>query len=79
MLSPFRWTACLVYRDDIIIFSKSWEGHIVHVDKIMSALGKAGVKLKLRKCEFFVENIKSLGHVFRPSTLEIDAARTAAL
>ncbi|CDF32470.1 unnamed protein product [Chondrus crispus] len=40
---------------------------------------KAGVKLKLRKCEFFVEKIKYLGHVVRPGTLEVDAARIAAL
>ncbi|CDF40830.1 unnamed protein product [Chondrus crispus] len=35
--------------------------------------------LKLRKCEFFVEKIKYLGHVVRPGTLEVDAARTVAL
>ncbi|CDF41202.1 unnamed protein product [Chondrus crispus] len=52
---------------------------MVHVDEIMSVLEKAGVKLKLRKCEFFVEKIKYLGHVVRPGTLEVDAARIAAL
>ena len=79
LLSPFRWKSCLVYLDDIIIFSKSWEEHIVHVDETLSVLEKAGVKLKLRKCEIFVENIKYLGHVVRPGSLEIDAARIAAL
>ncbi|CDF36784.1 unnamed protein product [Chondrus crispus] len=76
LLSPFRWKCCLVY---IIIFSKSWEEHVVHVDEILSVLEKACVKLKLRKCEFFVEKIKYLGRVVRPGTLEVDAARTAAL
>ena len=79
LLSPFRWKSCLVYLDDIIIFSKSWEEHIVHVEEILSVLEKAGVKHKLRKCDFFVEKIKYLGHVVRPGTLEVDAARTAAL
>ena len=37
------------------------------------------MKLKLRKCEFFVEKIKYLGHVVRPGMLEFDAARAAAL
>ena len=68
-----------MYLDDIINFSKSWEEHIVHVDDILSVLEKASVKLKLRKCEFFVEKIKYLGHVVKPGTLEVDAARTAAL
>ncbi|CDF34164.1 unnamed protein product [Chondrus crispus] len=64
---------------DILLSPKSWEEHIVHVDEILSVLEKAGVKLKLRKCEFFVEKIKYLGHVVRPGTLEVDAARTVAL
>ena len=42
LLSPFRWKLCLVYLDDIIIFSKSWEAHIVHVDEILAVLAKAG-------------------------------------
>ena len=79
LLSPFRWKSCLVYLDDIIIFSKSWEEHIVHVDEILSVLEKTGVNLMLRKCEFFVEKIKYLGHVVRPGTLEMDSARIAAL
>ena len=79
LLSPFRWKWRLLYLDDIIIFSKSWQEHIVHVDEILSVLEKAGVKLKLRKCECFVEKIKYLGHVVRPGLLEVDAARTAAL
>ena len=50
----------MVYLDDIIIFSKSWEEHIVHLDEILSVSEKTGVKLKLRKCEVFVEKIKYL-------------------
>ena len=69
LLSPFRWKSCLVYLDDIIIFSKYWEEHNVHVDEILSVVEKAGVNLKLRKCECFVEKIKYLGHVVRPGTL----------
>ena len=52
LISPFRWKSCLVYFGDIIIFSKSWEKHIVHGDEILSVLEKAGVRLKLRKCDF---------------------------
>ena len=41
LLFPFRWKSCLVYLDDIIIFSKSWEEHIAHVDEKLSVLEKA--------------------------------------
>ena len=45
ILSPFKWKTCLVYIDDIVIFSKSVEEHIRHVDEISTALGEAGVTL----------------------------------
>ena len=79
LLSPSRWKLCLEYLDDIIIFSESWEEHIVHGDEIVSVMEKAAVKLKLHKCECFVEKIKYLVHVVRTGTLEVDAARTTAL
>lgn len=79
LLSPFRWKSCLVYLDDIIIFSRNWDDHVEHVDAILSVLQRPGVKLKLRKCEFFVERIRYLGHVVRPGTIEVDQARVEAL
>ena len=49
------------------------------MDEILAVLEKARVNLKLGKCEFFVEKVKYVGHFVRPGTLEVDAARTAAL
>lgn len=37
------------------------------------------VTLKLRQCEFFTQEIKYLGHIIIPGTLEVDQARVAAL
>ena len=63
LLSRYRWQSCLVYLDDIIIFSKNKEDHLRHVEQILSAMNCAGVTLKLSKCSFFTDRVKYLGHI----------------
>ena len=79
VLSSFKWKSCLVYLDDVIIFSKDMESHFAHVEDILKALGQAGITLKLSKCSFFTDTVKYLGHVIKPGTLQVDEVATMAL
>jgi hypothetical protein len=79
LLSKFKWKHCLVYLDDVIIHSRDVESHIKHVDAVLGTLRNAGVSLKLKKCSFFTDSVRYLGHVIRPGTLEIDKASVASL
>ena len=51
------------YLDDIIIFSKTEEEHLEHLETIFNRLCEAGLKLKLQKCSFFKKHIQYLGHL----------------
>ena len=51
------------YLDDIIIFSKTEEEHLQHLEEIFERLRKAGLKRKLQKCSFFKKHIQYLGHL----------------
>ena len=51
------------YLDDIIIFSKTEEEHLQHLEEIFNHLRRAGLKLKLQKCSFFKKHIQYLGHL----------------
>jgi len=55
ILAGVKWQICLVYLDDVIIFSRSPEEHLKHLDEVLTRLGKAGVTLKAAKCHFFQE------------------------
>ena len=44
---------CIIYLDDVVIFSRTPEEHLVQLDAIFTKIGKAGLKLKPSKCEFF--------------------------
>ena len=79
VLSRYKWKTCLVYIDDIIIFSRNGEEHLEHVEEILRTLREAGVSLKIAKCEFFKNTVKYLGHVIKPGKLEVDAVATKAL
>ena len=53
----------MVYLNDIIIFSKTEEEHLEHLEIIFSQLCKAVLTLKLQKCSFFKKHIQYLGHL----------------
>ena len=54
---------CIVYLDDIIIFSDTQEEHLKRLEAVFQKLSAAGLKLKPSKCFFFREEIEYLGHV----------------
>ena len=60
------------YIDDIIIFSKSEKEHILHIEKVISAITNAKLKLNTEKCEFFKKEIKALGHIINQNGHRID-------
>ena len=62
ILAPYLWIFCLVYIDDIVVFSKSYEEHIHHLDKVLEAIEQAGITLSPNKCHLFYGSILLLGH-----------------
>ena len=45
-LNHFAFT----YLDDVLIFSKSWEEHLQHLNTVFNRFKTAGLKIKLSKC-----------------------------
>ena len=54
---------CIIYLDDIIVFSQTPEEHLVRLWAVFNKLKAAGLKLKPSKCELFRKQINYLGHV----------------
>ena len=55
-----KW--CLIYLDDIVIFSKTHEEHIKCLNTVLQRFIDAGLKLKSSKCDLFKSEIVYLGH-----------------
>ena len=62
ILAPYLWIFCLVYIDDIVIYSKNYEDHIDHLDKVLEAIELSGIMLSPVKCHLFYSSILLLGH-----------------
>ena len=62
-LGELNMNWCIVYLDDIIIFSDTKEEHLKRLEAVFQKLCAVGLKLKPSKCFFFREEIEYLGHV----------------
>lgn len=58
------------YLDDILIYSRSFEEHVLHVEKVITAIYKEGFRLNFKKCNFATSSIQYLGHVLGPDTVK---------
>ncbi len=70
---------CLVFIDDILIFSHNFDDHIKRLEKVFQKLDKHGLKLKPSKCELFMSQVKYLGHVVSKHGIHTDPDKIAAL
>uniref|UniRef100_A0A5S6Q9K0 RNA-directed DNA polymerase n=1 Tax=Trichuris muris TaxID=70415 RepID=A0A5S6Q9K0_TRIMR len=79
ILTGLQWATCLVYLDDIIVYSRSKAEHMQSLCELFSRLRKAGLKLKMEKCHFFKREVKYLGHVVSRDGIRADSAKTEAV
>ena len=74
----------LTYLEDVLIFSKSWEEHLQHLNTVFNRFKSASLKIKLSKCHFFKIQLHYLGHKISADGLELlpenlDAIKNLAL
>ena len=75
-----QWKIVLIYLDDIIIFSETFETHLERINIVFKRLRSAGFKLKASKCELFRPEVSFLGHTIsrfgiRPSPDKVKAVK----
>jgi len=68
-----------VFVDDIIIFSDTFQDHLVHVDEVLNRLKQANMTINTDKCTFAKQQIKFLGHIINPTGISRDPEKTRAI
>jgi len=70
---------CIVYLDDVLIYSDSLEQHHRDVTAIIRAIQKQGMKLKQSKCKFHQRETEYLGSIINNEGVKVDPIKTAAI
>jgi hypothetical protein len=62
-LEPLIRNCVLVFFDDILVYSKSLEDHLRHLEQVLQLLRQDKWRVKLSKCTFATQQITYLGYV----------------
>lgn len=69
----------IVYLDDILVFSKTEEEHLQHLEEVCKRLQAASLYAKRSKCSFGLKSVEFLGHVVSGDGLATDKSKVQAI
>jgi hypothetical protein len=70
---------CIVYLDNILIFSDTKEEHKAHVKEILQRLRDAKLFVKLSKCEWHTQRTKYLRYIVSPNRISVNSNRVKTI
>ena len=79
VLAPFLWIFALVYIDDIVIYSKTFEEHLEHLDKVFGAIEESRITLSPKKCHLGFRSLQLLGQRVSRLGLSTDKEKVEAI
>ena len=65
--------------NDIIVFSRTAEDHMEHLERIFAALQITDLKVKVSKCEFFKKHVSYLGYLIGETGIHCDRSKVEAI
>jgi hypothetical protein len=79
VLCAFIGKFVVVYFDDILIYSKSYDAHLEHLRAVFNILRDARLFDNLEKCTFYTDRVSFLGYVVTSQGIEVDEAKIVAV
>ena len=63
VMAGLTWNCCIVYIDDVVIYSKTFAEHLVHLEKVFQRLRAYKICAKPSKCTLVKQEVEYLGHI----------------
>ena len=63
---------CIVYLNNILIFSNNPKSHTSHIKQVLDRLRKAELFINLKKYSFYQDEVEFLGFVVNQDSVQID-------
>jgi hypothetical protein len=79
IFSKLLYKCCLVYLDDILVFSKTAEEHAQHLKDVLDILKANKLTVALHKCTLNQASVLFLGHIIDGQGVATDPTKIAAL
>jgi hypothetical protein len=75
ILRPFTNSFVVVYLDDILIFSRTWEEKLQHMEEVLRTLRQHKLYANIEKCSFGMKEIQYLGYIMNEQGVHVDSAK----
>jgi hypothetical protein len=75
ILRPFTNSFLVVYLDDILIFSQTWEERLHHIPKVLQTLRQHKLCANLEKCTFGMTQVHYMGYIIDEQGANVDPAK----
>jgi hypothetical protein len=79
IFAPFMRNFVLVFMDDILLYSKTLEQHVQHLQQIFQTLMDHKLYVTFSKCAFAHPKIEYLGHIISQQGVDTDPSKTASM
>ena len=79
VLGDENYSSLLIYLDDILVFSQTYEEMLQRLDMVFTRLREHGLRVNPNKCQFFRKEVKYLGHVVSAEGVATDPDKISAI
>ena len=79
VLKKFLGKFIIVYLDDILIFSKTLDEHLLHIHSVLGRLREEKLLINLKKCSFAKKKLVYLGFFVSFEDLKMDPKKVKAI
>jgi len=79
VLSDMLFKSAIVYLDDVLLMSKDFSEHYMHLEMLFKKFRDANLRMNGKKCSFAKDEIKYIGHVLSKDGVRIDPSKTGVI
>jgi hypothetical protein len=69
----------LIFIDDILVYNKTWQEHMRHLDEVLSIMEAQSLYAKESKCEFGMTKLLYLGHIISAQGVQVHQEKIRAI
>lgn len=79
VFKPYLRKFMLVFFDDVLVYSKTFEQHLEHLNVVLNVMAENELYANLKKCDFAQYEIGYLGHVISNGGVSMDGSKIQAI